>query len=234
MTHDSAVATHMIIGTLGLLAYWGALLTRKGSPVHRFAGKVTFSLLIVVVLSVGPPLMLRAGPFDPGRLVQFTYLALCLATVVMLGWTAIRWKHAPEQFRGLHFKVLGPVLFLLGAIVLAAGLQRGDPVPMVLSWVGLVYGAAMIHFAWTRAPLLPTWWISWHLSAVCGLFTAVHGTLLSVVWRDLLAQDAGSWTTAAFHLGVLVVAIAMRLWFGRKRQVPWRFTRPTRAGQLVA
>ena len=180
MTHDSAVATHMIIGTLGLLAYWGALLTLKGSPVHRFAGKVTFSLLIVVVLSVGP------------------------------------------------------VLFLLGAIVLAAGLQRGDPVPMVLSWVGLVYGAAMIHFAWTRAPLLPTWWISWHLSAVCGLFTAVHGTLLSVVWRELLAQDAGSWTTAAFHLGVLVIAIAMRLWFGHKRHVPWRFTRAARASQLVA
>ena len=234
MTHDSAVATHMIVGTLGLLAYWGVLFTLKGSAVHRAAGRATFSLLLLVVLSVGPLLLLRAGPFDPGRIVQFTYLGLCLATVVTIGWTAIRWKHSPERFRGLHFKVLGPVLLLLGAIVLAAGARRGDPVAMVLSWVGLAYGAAMVHFAWTRAPLHPAWWMNWHLNAVCGLFTAVHGTLLAVVWRELVEPDAGPWTNAAFHVGVLAVAVAMRLWIGHKRNVPLRFTRRANVSPSIA
>jgi hypothetical protein len=143
--------------------------------------------------------------------------------VVTLAWTAIRWKDQPERFRGLHFRLLGPLLVVLGTVVLAAGLVKGDPVAAVLSWVGLAYGAAMIYFAWSRAPLHPRWWLSWHVSAVLGLFTAVHGNLGFVTWRALVAPDATRADAAAWHAGLLVVALLMRTVVGRQRQLPWGF-----------
>jgi uncharacterized membrane protein len=225
MSHSAAVTLHIVIGSLAIGLYWLALLARKGSARHRAAGRPFFITLGAVALSVGPLLLLRPGPFDPAYVVQFTYLALCLFTVSAIGWTAIRWKDDVQRFRGLHFRILGPVLLLLGAVVLAAGLAQRDPLPVVLSWVGLAYGAGMIRFAWMKAPLAPSWWLNWHLNATCGLFTAVHGTVLFVAWRWAVQPQAGHATAAVFHLGVLAAAVAMRLWFGRQRGVPLRFTR---------
>lgn len=219
-----AVDAHIALGSLGLLLYWATISRRKGSPTHRAAGRAFFATLLAVALSVGPVLLLRSGPFQPAYVVQFTYLALCLVTVSMVGWTAIRWKADLERFRGLHFRVLGAALFILGAGVLAAGLRGGDPVAIVLSWVGLAYGGAMVRFAWTRRPVLATWWMNWHLNATCGLFTAVHGTFLYVAWRWIAQAQPDPRVAALFHVLVLVVAVVMRLWFGSRRHVPLRFT----------
>ena len=228
MAFNLSLAVHILIGTLGVFFFWRALLAHKGGALHRAAGQRFFTVLLLVAASVGPVLFLKPLPFDPGQVVQFVYLSLCLVTVTTLGWTAIRWKNDPERFRGRHFKILGPLLFLLGTAVLMAGLAKGDPVATVLSWVGLAYGSAMMRFAWMRGPLDPKWWLNWHLNAVCGLFTAVHGTLLFVLWRWAVAPDASRWVTASFHLGVLVVAIGLRLAYGRQRGVPLRFSaKPT-------
>ena len=223
MTHDQAVNFHILVGSLALLLYWIPLLSRKGGARHKAFGRPFFISLVLVALTVGPLLFLRPGAFDPAHVVQFTYLSVSLVTVSALGWTAIRWKNQPDRFRGLHFKLLGPVLLLLGTAVLAAGLVKSDPLPVVLSSVGLFYGTTMLRFAWVRGPLHPSWWLNWHLNAVCGLFTAVHGTVLFVAWQWLVAPEAGREVAALFHLLVLVMAIALRLWFGARRGVPLRF-----------
>lgn len=223
MTFDDAMATHIALGSVALGLFWLTLSARKGGARHRAAGRPFFVLLLAVAVTVGPLIFLRPVPFDPGQVVQFVYLALCLGTVTGLGWSAIRWKADPARFRGAHLRILGPVLLVLGAAVLAAGIAKGDPLPVVLSWVGLAYGAGMVHFARLRAPLQPRWWLSWHLHAVCGLFTAVHGTLLSVAWRTFVDPAATRFDSAMSHVVVLVLALAMRAWFGRRYHAPWGF-----------
>ena len=116
MAFNLSLTVHILFGTLGVFFFWRALLARKGSAPHRAAGKRFFIVLLMVAASVGPVLFLRPLPFDPGHVVQFAYLALCLVTVTTIGWTAIRWKADPERFRGRHFKILGPVLALLGRL----------------------------------------------------------------------------------------------------------------------
>ncbi|MBX3609659.1 MAG: hypothetical protein KF871_07145 [Hydrogenophaga sp.] len=234
MTHEQAMWVHILLGSVGLLTFWGALLSRKGSERHKRWGRPFFISLLAVALSVGPLLFLQAGPFNPARVVQFTYLSLCLATVTMLAWTAIRWREQPARFRGLHFKVLGPLLLALGAVVLAAGLASGDPVPTVLSWVGLFHGALMVRFAWLRAPLLPNWWLNWHITCVCSLFTAVHGTFAFTFYRWAMAPEASREVSAAMHLLVLGVAVGLRLWFGARRGVPLRFTQRVASTQVAS
>lgn len=227
MSHETFVFLHACVGAIALLLYWFGLASRKGQANHRRIGRWFFATMWVVAWSVGPILFLRPGAFDPAYVVQFVYLSLAVMTVTTLGWTAIRWRDRPERFRGPHFRILGPALLLLGLVVMAGGLKGGDPVAVVLSSVGLFYGTTMVRFAWVQGPLHPTWWLNWHLNAVCGLFTAVHGTLLFVTWRWLFDPLAGRDVAAGFHLAVLVMAIALRLWWGARRGVPNRFTLET-------
>lgn len=223
MRDDLSLFSHIGIGSLAMVLFWATLLTAKGSPQHRRTGRPFFLAMLATVLTVPPVVLLRPVPFDPGWIVSLVYLSVCVGTVVTLAWTAIRWKDHPERFRGAHFRLLGPLLVLLGTLVLAAGLVKGDPVAAVLSWVGFAFGAAMIYFARSPAPLHPRWWLSWHVSAVLGLFTAVHGTLGFVLWRTLVAPDATRADAAVWHVGVLVVALLMRAVVGRQRRLPWGF-----------
>lgn len=215
--------SHLVAGAFAFLFFWGAALSAKGGRAHRASGKLFFLSLLPVGLSVGAILILRASTFDPARMVQFVYLLLCLLTVGTVGWTAIVWKGDLERFRGRHFRILGPTIFIAGAIVLAAGALSHQPLAMILSSIGLVFGGAMMRFSRARGPLHPKWWLGWHLNSVLLLSNAVHGTLLAVLYRTLVDAngfDAAQLVTQPF---TLALALLLRIAIGRRRGVPLRF-----------
>jgi hypothetical protein len=215
--------SHLVTGGLTFVFFWATVLTVKGSPSHRRRGKLFFISLVPVGVSVGAILVLRSNTFDPARMVQFIYLLLCLSTVGTVGWTAIRWKQQLERFRGLHFRILGAAMFVSGALVLVAGVLAGQPLAMVLSSIGLVYGAAMVRFAWMSSPLHPKWWLGWHLNSVLLLSSAVHGTLLAVIYRTFADPNGFDAAQLVTQPGTLLLAVGLRAYIGRQRGVPMRF-----------
>lgn len=220
---NAPLIAHLVCGALTFVLFWSAALTQKGGVRHRAGGRLFFLSLVPVGLSVGAMLILRAHTFDRPRFVQFSYLLLCLVTVGIVGWTSIRWKHL-DRFRGLHFQILGPAMFLSGCLVLVAGLASRQPLAVILSSIGIVFGGAMIRFARLRVPLHPRWWLGWHLNAVLLLSSAVHGTLLAVLYREVV--DAGGFQSAQLvtQPATLLLALALRIYIGRARGVPLRFT----------
>lgn len=215
--------SHLIAGGLTFLFFWATVLAVKGSPSHRLRGKLFFISLLPVGVSVGAILILRSSTFDPARMVQFIYLLLCLSTVGTVGWTAIRWKQQFDRFCGLHFRILGPAMFVSGAMVLVAGALAAQPLAMILSSIGLVYGAAMIRFAWMRSPPHPKWWLGWHLNSVLLLSSAVNGTLLAVIYRTFVDPSGFDAAQLVTQPGTLLLALALRAYIGRQRGVPMRF-----------
>jgi hypothetical protein len=231
---DPLLATHLAAGGVTLLLFWGAILTVKGSPAHRARGRMFFISLVPVGLSVGGLLVLRSARFDPARMIQFLYLLLCLTTVGTVGWTSILWKRDLERFRGWHFRLLGPAMFASGGIVLTAGVVARQPLAVILSSIGLVYGAAMIRFAWLRAPPHPKWWLGWHLNSVLLLSSAVHGTLLAVLYRTFVDPHGFDAAQLVTQPGTLLLALALRFFIGRQRGVPMRFAASERIAPLEA
>ena len=219
-----SILIHVAIGTLGLLFYWFALLSKKGSRFHRNSGRIFLIVLMGVSFSVAPVLYFRSGKIEPPFVVQMVYLVTCLCTVSFIAWSAMRWKKQPDRFRGPHFLALGCILLALGGLVLAAGLLSGDFVAIVLSWVGLVFGPAMIAFYRERRPLHPRWWLVWHLNSVSALFNAVHGTLLYVaaVYLGIFAE--GVFGKVFFQIFTIAGAVGVRLYFGIRFNIPFRFT----------
>lgn len=226
--------SHLVAGGFTFLFFWGAVLTVKGSPKHRARGRLFFLSLFPVGLSVGAILVLRSDTFNPASMVQFIYLLLCLLTVGMVGWTAIRWKHELDRFRSLHFHLLGPAMFIGGAVVLIAGAAAGQPLAMILSSIGLVFGGAMIRFAWLQAPPHPKWWLGWHLNSVLLLSSAVHGTLLAVIYRTLVDPNGFDAAQLVTQPGTLLLALALRVYIGGRRGVPMRFAAAPRPEPVLA
>ena len=111
----------------------------------------------------------------------------------------------------------------MGLVVLAAGVLKADPLAITLSWVGLVFGPAMIAFARYKGRLHPKWWLGWHLNANCALFNAVNGTFLFVAARWLGLSSEGIGPQVAFQLLTMALAVLLRLWLGAHFGAPLWF-----------
>jgi len=229
MSVEPAYLVHYAIGSVAILLFWSTILRRKGGPAHRMSGKVFFAMLPVVLLSVGGIFFLSSRVFATPEVIQFLYLSLCVVTVGGTAFAAIGLKNDLERFRGAWFRVLGVAAFLMGAAVLVAGVAIGRPLPIIFSMIGLVYGGAMIRFAWLKEAPHPNWWLSWHLNGVCLLFNAVHGTFLAVTWQALVDPTATDDIKIVTQLSTMGAAIAMRVWFGQRYRAPLRFTQNQRS-----
>ena len=109
-----------------------------------------------------------------------------------------------------------------------------QPLAMILSSIGLVFGAAMIRFSRVRSELHPRWWLGWHLNAVLLLSSAVHGTLLAVIYRSLVDPNGFDAAQLVTQPGTLLFALFLRAKIGARRGVPMRFTSIVEPAQATA
>ena len=150
MTPDPLTLAHIGAGTISLVLYWATYAQTKGSPRHKRLGRWFALSWVPVLISIAGVLLFLPEHFTPPQAVQFVYLMLCVVVVIGTGILAIRLKRDLARFRGAWFKAGGVAIFALGALVLAAGLAEKQSIPIALSSVGLIYGGAMIRFAWRK------------------------------------------------------------------------------------
>jgi hypothetical protein len=72
------------------------------------------------------------------------------------------------------------------------------------------------------------WWLGWHLNSVLLLSSAVHGTLLAVIYRTLIDPHGFDAAQLVTQPGTLLLALALRIYIGHARGVPMRFCRSPR------
>jgi hypothetical protein len=223
MSPDPFTLAHSGLGTITLVLFWATYLQVKGSPRHRSLGRLFIWSWVPVLASVFGVSVLAADRFSPPELVQFIYLSTCVAVVVATAWLSLRWKRDLARFRGRWFKAGGVTLVAMALAVLAAGIAGGEVMPIVFSSVGLIYGTAMVRFAWRSGPIHPNWPLMWHLNGMMYLVNALHGTLLAVAWRHLVDPTVGDLANIVAHFGTLALCLALRLYWGARRNAPMRF-----------
>lgn len=224
MPFEMPTLAHIGAGTLTLVLYWATFAQTKGSPAHKRLGRWFVASWALVLTSVGAVTLLRPVGFTPPEAIQFAYLSICVIVVTATAFLAIRWKGRLDRFRGFWFKASGVLIFALGAFLFVVGLAQGLPMPLAFSSVGLIYGAAMIRFAWMTREPHRNWSLIWHLNGMIFLLNAIHGTLLAVAWRYLVDPAAGDWLNVVTHFGTMAICLWLRLWFGARRNAPLRLT----------
>ena len=212
------VIAHVAVGGIALAAYWTAGLSKKGSPLHRAAGKL-FMLMMLLVLATSVVFVARmVGREALASAAFFAYLIVISATALATGWFSLRLKHDHARYHGRWYQALAVFNIVCGAGVLLLGIRSGQAVLMGFSLVGLVRGVAMLRLA--RQPEQPRWWLREHLGSMIGNGVAVHVAFLLVGLKRLLPAGWAVQTELIGWLLPLTVAGIAGVVFGRRYAAP--------------
>lgn len=220
--YRTLVMAHALAGTVALLTFWSAALARKGGALHRGSGKLYLLAMLGVVLTAVP---ITVVAFARGLDVTGTFLAylvLITATVMWLGWRAVRRKRDQAAFRDRAYLAVALLNLAASLAVFAAGWRASQPLLMGFSVVGAATGLQMLV---RRArPLLSTrWWLKEHYSAMMGCGVATHVAFLSI-GLGRIVQGLGlappSWYSMIAWFGPLLASVAAAAWLDRKYFAP--------------
>lgn len=212
------LSLHGLLGLVALLTFWLAGLSKKGSPLHKAAGKVY--LLAMAPLLVGAlPLTIRILLYKSQTFGIFLlYLLVIVTTSVWTSWRAIRDKRDWVRFTGPVYRGLSWLNLVSGFGVLVMGLfwaRNSQMIFVAFSAVGLLGGFGMLRFA-RQAPVNPRWWMQQHLGAMIGNGVATHIAFLGIGLPKILPMLAGPALQNIAWLGPLAMAVLARIWLGRK------------------
>jgi hypothetical protein len=224
-TYEKIKLVHAAVGAVALIAFWVAGLARKGGSVHRRAGKVYLLSLLFVMLTTLPFIGLSVIERRSPQVILLSYLLLITTTAIYLSWRSIRNKRDVKHFTGLLFRGLATAVALFGIVVLCLStIASSAPRSVFLagvSMVGIITGSNMLMLART-ATADKQWWLRQHLNGAALNFAATHASFAGIGLAGLLPELKGPWMHSLTQNGVLVLALVLRLWIGR------RYFRPAR------
>jgi len=209
---------HGGFGGLALITFWTAGLSRKGSPVHRAAGKI-YLLSMLALLVPALPLAIRLA-LSKSLLggIFLLYLWVIVITAVWQSWRAIRDKRDWARYTGPVYRGLAMLSIASGLLILIVGVTLATSSQAIFigfSAIGLLNGFDMLRFA-RQPPTQPRWWLKEHLGAMIGNGVATHIAFLAIGLPKLLPSLAGPVLQNIAWLGPLAIAVLARLWLGRR------------------
>jgi len=220
LAFDACVILHIVAGSLGLVAFWIPVLTRKGSTLHRFWGRLfTRSMLVTGCAALG---ISTCTLIDP--LATHPHLADAAWTRGIFGWMMqglalltlnLAWYgRSVLQHRAAHHALLEwRNLALQVALALAAlncALQAwriGEPLMLGMPAIGLATVATNLHFMLQRNPE-KAGWLKEHIKALVGAGISVYTAFFAfgaVRTVPALALHPGLWSIPLLVGLVLII-----------------------------
>ena len=208
---------HAGLGTLALVTFWIAGLGRKGSPLHRAAGKV-YLLAMTGLLVAAVPLAWRVLQEFPVGGAFLYYLLVIVTSSMWSSWRAIRdrrdWvRYTGPVYRGLMWANLASAL-----AIAAVGLFMAKQMQLIIiafSGIGLFAFVQMRRFL-RQPPEDPRWWLREHFTAMLGNGVATHIAFLSIGLPKVLPMLAGPTLQNLAWLAPLAVAFVSGAYLTRK------------------
>ncbi|OQW40268.1 MAG: hypothetical protein A4S12_01610 [Proteobacteria bacterium SG_bin5] len=187
------LGVHVGCGTVALLAFWGAVLTRKGGPDHLYWGRVfTWAIygaaamaLGMGALSVRWPLAMHPGLTDAALYRGLLGWMMLYLGVLVFGMTrygrqmvANRRDHAKN--RRWPMIALQLLVLALGANCLALGLWLRQPLMILVSVIGFGTTLTYLWYLFRPTPPSPRAYVAEHLKAMVATGIAAYTAFLSV------------------------------------------------------
>lgn len=231
--HSISFALHAGLGTLALVTFWTAGMSRKGSPVHRLAGKI-YLLAMAGLLLAALPLTASLASRNPVAGAFLSYLVVITTTSVWTSWRAVRDKKDWARFTGPVYRTLMWANLVSGLAIAYIGLfvtTQMQVIFVAFSSIGIIGAVNMWRFS-RRLPEDPRWPLRQHLNAMLGNGVATHIAFLTIGLPKVLPFLAGSSLLNLSWLAPLVVSVVAGMYLTRK-YLPKRRSAPA-AGGVVA
>ncbi|MEC9363080.1 MAG: hypothetical protein VYC42_07630 [Pseudomonadota bacterium] len=212
--YEAVVMLHALAGTVALASFWTAGLARKGSPLHRRAGRIYLQAMRLILLTALPIVGALLMRERLGFALFFAYLVVIVSESVWTSLRALQLKRDPARYFGTPYRAAAVVLLASGAGMLLYGLSAGNLIFAGFAFVGLGRGGAMLVLS--RRPPTPRWSLSEHLGAMIGNGVATHIAFLLIGLGRLLPETWAAPVQTFGWLAPLGVALVAGVHLTRK------------------
>ncbi|MGY6550363.1 MAG: hypothetical protein ACXIT4_00520 [Erythrobacter sp.] len=186
------VVAHVITGTVGLVAFWGPIVTRKGAAKHRQWGRIAcYGFLGAGALAILMALLSLYGPEE--RIPSITdrelfaglfgwmmlYLGFLTIGFVDYGLAVVHHGRRPHALRAPRYQAVIAAVIISGLWCGWFGWRVGHPLMVIVAAIGIVAMVMQLKFIWSAAPPKQAY-VGEHFRALLGMGISAYTAFLSV------------------------------------------------------
>ncbi len=185
--HDLFVTGHIVVGSVGLLAFWVPVIGRKGAKPHRNLGKIfAYSMLTVGILAIGISGTTLLDPVGTHPYMDFSpafiaaifgwmmlYLAILTINLVWYGMCCVANKRDHRANRAWPNVALQAILMVATTNCAVRGFILLEPLMIGISTIGFATVATNLWFIFHPSPGRNAW-LRQHLKGLVGAGISVY------------------------------------------------------------
>lgn len=232
---EALVILHILTGTLGLVAFWVPIATKKGAPPHRRWGRIAcYGFLGAGVLAIAMALLSLYGPQT--RIPSVTdrtlfaglfgwmmlYLGILTIGFVDYGLAVVRHARDRARLRSPRYQAVIAAVVASGAWCGYFGAAIGQPLMVLVAVVGIVAMALQEVFIFRREAARGAH-VGEHFRALIGMGISAYTAFLSV---GLVRSFPEQVFNPAIWAGPSVIGVSLIVYF-TLRSPNRRRARPT-------
>ncbi len=223
---EALVIAHVAAGVVGLTAFWGPIVTRKGAANHRKWGKaacygflgagalaIAMALLSLYGLEDRHPEISDRALFDGLFGWMMLYLGVLTIGFVDYGLAVIRHARDRRALRGVRYQAVIAAVVISGAWCGYYGIRVEHPLMVLVASIGIVAMAIQQLYIWRRVDPPRTTYVGEHFRALIGMGISAYTAFMSVGLIRMVPEHVFN---PAIWAGPSVVGLSLILYFTLK------------------
>lgn len=222
------VVLHVATGAVGLTAFWGPIVTRKGAANHRKWGRAAcYGFLGAGALAIAMALLSLYGPEYRHPEVtdralyeglfgwMMLYLGVLTIGFVDYGLGVVRHSRNRRALRAVRYQAVIAAVILSGAWCGWYGWGVGHPLMMLVAFIGIVAMLIQQRFIWRQSDPERGTHVGEHFRALIGMGISAYTAFLSVGLIRMVPEHVFN---PAIWAGPSVIGVSLILYFTVKRK----------------
>lgn len=230
---EALVVAHVVTGAVGLTAFWGPILTRKGAANHRKWGKAAcYGFLGAGSLAIAMALLSLYGPehrhpevtdralFDGLFGWMMLYLGVLTIGFVDYGLAVVKHSRDRRMLRSLRYQAVIAAVVISGAWCGIYGWGVGHPLMVLVAVIGILSMLIQQVYIWRPTDPPRNTYHGEHFRALIGMGISAYTAFLSVGLIRLVPEEVFN---PAIWAGPSVIGVSLILYFtvkGKKAGAP--------------
>ena len=223
---EALVVAHVVTGAVGLTAFWGPIVTKKGATRHRQWGRATcYGFLGAGALAIAMALLSLYGPDDRHPEItdralfdglfgwMMLYLGVLTIGFVDYGLGAIKHSRNRQALRSWRHQGVIAAVVLSGAWCGYYGYTVSHPLMMLVAFIGIVAMAIQQVYIWRPTDPPRTTYVGEHFRALIGMGISAYTAFMSVGLIRLVPEQVFN---PAIWAGPSVIGVGLILYFTLK------------------
>lgn len=224
------VVAHVVAGVVGLTAFWGPIVTRKGAASHRKWGRAAcYGFLGAGALAIAMAFLSLYGPehrhpevtdralFDGLFGWMMLYLGVLTIGFVDYGLAVVKHNRNRRALRAARYQAVIAAVVVTGAWCGIYGYKVGHPLMMLVAFIGIVSMLIQQRYIWRSEDFPRGTHVGEHFRALIGMGISAYTAFLSVGLIRLVPEQVFN---PAIWAGPSVIGVSLILYFTVKGKKP--------------